>query len=132
MKKIILITLLLGTLLNNTTANAANKGLNSKQNKSACSYIKAKYNWSATHNWSKGIGSEADFIKESDSNIRILSNKVVLSNGKIQKEIKNLLFAENKTKESLLNKDIEGMMAATSLKISSISKFDKLCNSINK
>ena len=82
--------------------------------------------------WSSGLATDQDVIKEIESNIKMLSNRSAYTNGKIQVQIKSWLSAEEKTKVSLISKNIEGISAAMTLKISSINKLNKLCKSIGK
>jgi hypothetical protein len=132
MKKIIIIILSIAFTLTNAYAYAATKPLNSKENKSSCTYIKTKYQSSVMSDWSNGLATDQDVIKEIELNIKILSSRSLYTNGKIQTQIKYWLSAEKKTKTSLINKDIDGISSAMTLKISSVNNLNKLCKSIGK
>jgi hypothetical protein len=132
MKKTIIAILSATLLLNAGSASAAIKPLNSKGNKNSCTYIKTNYKSSVMLDWSNGLAKDEELIKEIESNIKTLSNKSVSSNGKIQIQIKSWLSAEKNTKLFLVNKDIDGISSAMSLKISAINKLNKLCNTIKK
>jgi hypothetical protein len=130
--KIIIIILSTTFLLTAGHANAANKPINSKENKSSCTYVKAKYQSSFMSNWSNGLATDQDVIKEIELNIKMLSNRANYTNGKIQVQVKSWLNAEKKTKISLMNGDVDGISAAMTLKISSVNNLNKLCKSIGK
>jgi hypothetical protein len=132
MKKIITTILSAVILLTIAPAEAATKPLNSKENKNSCTYIKTKYQLSAMSDWSNGLKTDQDVIKEIDSNIKMLSSRLIYTNGKIQTQIKYWLSAEKKTKTSLLNGDIDGVFTAMTLKISYVNNLNKLCKSIGK
>ena len=119
-------------LLSHGSAYAATKPLNSKENKNSCTYIKDKYSSSIMSNWSNGLATDQQVVKEIESNIKMLSNRLLYTNGKIQTQIKFWLSAEKKTKVSLVNSDIDGISAAMTLKISSINNLNKLCKSIGR
>jgi hypothetical protein len=132
MKKTIIFILSTAFLLTVAPAEAANKPLNSKENKSSCAYIKTKYQSSVMVDWSNGLATDKDVIKEIDSNIKMLSNRSAYTNGKIQVQLKSWISAEKKTKVSLINGNIEDISAAMTLKISSVEKLNKLCKSIGR
>jgi hypothetical protein len=132
MKKITVLFLSLVFLLTSVSANAAIKPLNSKENKSSCTYIKQKYQSSVMSDWSNGLATDKDVIKEIETNIKMLSTKAAYTNGKIQVQIKSWLNAEKKTKVYLINSDIDGISAAMTLKISSVNNLNKLCKSIGR
>jgi hypothetical protein len=132
MKKITVVILSIVFMLTPWSAHASNKSLNNKENKISCTYIKQKYQSSAMSDWSNGLATDQDVLKEIETNIKILSKKAASANGKIQVQIKSWLNAEKKTKISLTNGDIDGISAAMTLKISSISNLNKLCKSIGK
>ena len=132
MKKTIIFILSTVFLLTVAPAEAASKPLNSKENKNSCTYVKTKYQSSVMSDWSNGLATDQDVIKEIESNIKMLSTRSAYTNGSIQIQIKSWLSAEKKTRTSLINKDIEGISAAMTLKISSVNKLDKLCKSIGK
>jgi len=132
MKKTITITLSILLSLTSVSANASTKPLNSKENKSSCTYIRTKYQSSVMSDWSNGLATDQDVIKEIESNIKMLSNRAVYTNGDIKKQIQSWLSAEKKTKLSLVNNDIDGISGAMTLKIASVNKLDKLCKSIGK
>jgi hypothetical protein len=132
MKKTNVAILLAFILLTITPAHAATKPLNSKENKSSCTYIKQKYQSSVMSDWSNGLATDQDVVKEIEENIKMLSVKTLYTNGKIKVQIKSWLDAEKKTKISLINGDISGISNAMTLKISSINNLNKLCKSIGK
>jgi hypothetical protein len=132
MKKIIIAILSATILLTNTPAQGATKPLNSKENKSSCTYLRTNYQSSVMLDWSNGLATDSDVLKEIDLNIKMLITRSVYTNGKIQKQIKSWLIAEKKTKTSIVNNDIEGVTAGMILKISSVEKLNKLCKSIGK
>jgi hypothetical protein len=82
--------------------------------------------------WSNGLKTDQDVIKEIELNIKMLSKRAAYTNGKIQVQVKSWLNAEKRTKMSLINGDIDGISAAMTLKISSINNLNKLCKSIGK
>jgi hypothetical protein len=132
MKKTIIVILSTAVLLTTTPAQGATKPLNSKENKNSCTYIKSKYQTSVMSDWSNGLATDQDVIKEIDSNIKMLSNRLAYTSGKLQTQTKSWLSAEKKTKISLINKDVDGISAAMTLKISSVNNLNKLCKSIGK
>jgi hypothetical protein len=132
MKKTIIVILSAVFLLNAGSAYATTKPINSKENKSSCTYVKAKYQSSFMSNWSNGLATDQDVIKEIELNIKMLSNRANYTNGKIQVQVKSWLNAEKKTKISLMNGDVDGISAAMTLKISSVNNLNKLCKSIGK
>lgn len=132
MKKTIIFILSTVFLLTVAPAEAASKPLNSKENKNSCTYVRTKYQSSVMSDWSNGLATDQDVIKEIESNIKMLSTRSAYTNGSIQIQIKSWLSAEKKTRVSLINKDIEGISSAMTLKISSVNKLDKLCKSIGK
>jgi hypothetical protein len=132
MKKTITVILSAMLLLNTGSAYAASKPINSKENKSSCTYVRAKYQSSVMSDWSNGLATDQEVIKEIDLNISMLSKRALLTNGKIQVQIKSWLTAEKKTKVSLINGDIDGISSAMTLKISSVNQLNKLCKSIGK
>ena len=132
MKKTIIITLLMLLSLTSVSAHAATKPLNSKENKNSCTYLRTKYQSSVMVDWSNGLATDQDVVKEIESNIKMLSTRSTYTNGKIQVQVKSWLSAEKKTRVSIINGDIEDISAAMTLKISSVNKLDKLCKSIGK
>ena len=132
MKKIIVVVLSIALLSITVPSYAANKPLNSKENKSSCTYIKTKYKSSVMSDWSNGLATDQDVIKEIELNIKMLSTRAAYTNGKIQAQVKSWLVAEKKTKVSLINGDVNGISAAMTLKISSVNNLNKLCKSIGK
>jgi hypothetical protein len=62
----------------------------------------------------------------------MLSTRAAYANGKIKVQITSWLTAENKTRISLINSDVNGISDAMNLKISSLNKLNKLCKSIGK
>ena len=132
MKKTTIAILSAAILLTITPAQGATKPLSSKENKNSCTYIKAKYQASVMSDWSNGLATDQDVIKEVEANIKMLSARAVYTNGKIQTQVKSWLTAEKKTKVSLINNDIEGISTAMTLKISSVNNLNKLCKSIGK
>ncbi len=132
MKKTIIAILLLFLMLSATSANAATKPLNSKQNQKSCTYIKQKYESSVMSDWSNGLATDQDVIKEIETNIKMLSARAAYTNGNIQKQVRLWVSAEKKTKISLINNSVNGISAAMTLKIASVNKLNKLCKSIGK
>jgi len=132
MKKTTIAILSAAMLLTTTPAQGAAKPLNSKENKNSCTYMRQKYQSSIMSDWSNGLATDQDVIKEIEANIKMLSNRAAYTNGKIQVQVKSWLNAEKKTKVSLINNDIDGISAAMTLKISSVNNLNKLCKSIGK
>jgi osmotically-inducible protein OsmY len=132
MKKTSVSILSIILLLNAQSAYASNKPINSKENKNSCTYVKTKYQSSVMSDWSNGLKTDQDVIKEIELNIKMLSKRAAYTNGKIQVQVKSWLNAEKRTKMSLINGDIDGISAAMTLKISSINNLNKLCKSIGK
>ena len=132
MKKIIITSLLIALLIPSASAQAATKSLNTKGNKTSCKNIKTKYESEIMSKWSNGLASDQDVLKEIDSNIDMLAAKQKSTNGKIKTTIASWITAEKNTKTALTSKNVEAITAAMNLKISSITNFDKLCNSIDK
>jgi hypothetical protein len=132
MKKTIIVVLSTMLLLTTGSANAATKPLSSKQNKNSCTYIKAQYKSSTMLDWSNGLATDQDLIKEIDLNIKMLSSRRSYTNGRINTQVAFWLSAEKKTKISLINNDVDGISDAMTLKISSVNKLNKLCKSIGK
>jgi GH18 family chitinase len=132
MKKIIITSLLLTLLMPTMQANAATKPLNTKQNKAACISIKKNYKLDVISKWSAGTANDNDLINEIDANIKMLSLKQKPTSGKIKTSIGSWITSEKNTKIAVTDKDLEAITAAMSLKISSITNFDKLCKSIEK
>ena len=132
MKKIIITSLLLTLLMPTMQANAATKPLNTKQNKAACISIKKNYKLDVISKWSAGTASDNDLINEIDTNIKMLGLKQKPTSGNIKTSIGSWITSEKNTKIAVTDKDLEAITAAMSLKISSITNFDKLCKSIEK
>jgi hypothetical protein len=132
MKKTIIAILSIVLLSTTGPADAAVKPLNSKENKNSCKHIKTNYKSSVISDWSNGLATDKDVIKEIESNIKMLSTRAAYANGKIKVQITSWLTAENKTKISLINSDVNGISDAMNLKISSLNKLNKLCKSIGK
>jgi hypothetical protein len=132
MKKTIIAILSTTLLLTAVSANAATKPLNSKENKTSCTYIKTQYKTSIMSDWSNGLATDQELIKEINSNIKMLSSRLIRTNGRIQKQINLWLSAEKQTKISLTNNDVDGISTAMTVKISSVNKINKLCKSIGK
>ena len=132
MKKIIITSLLIALLIPNASAQAATKSLNTKGNKSSCKTIKANYKSEVIANWSNGLASDQDVLKEIDLNINMLTAKQKSTNGKIKTIISSWIKAEKNTKNAIIDKNLEVITIAMNLKISSVTSFDKLCKSIEK
>jgi hypothetical protein len=132
MKKTIIAILSIVLLSTTGPANASVKPLNSKENKNSCTHIKKNYQSSVISDWSNGLATDKDVIKEIESNIKMLSTRAAYANGKIRVQITSWLTAENKTRLSLINSDVNGISNAMKLKISSLNKLNKLCKSIGK
>jgi hypothetical protein len=132
MKKIIITSLLISLLIPTASAQAAAKSLNTKGNKASCKNIKTKYESEVMSNWSNGLASDQDVLKEIDLNIDMLAAKQKSTSGKIKTTIASWITAEKNTKIALNSKNVEAITAAMNLKISSITNFDKLCKGIEK
>jgi hypothetical protein len=132
MKKIITTSLLIALLISNSPAQAAITSLNTKGNKSSCKTIKGNYKSEVIVNWSNGLASDQDVLKEIDLNIKMLAAKQKPTTDKIKTTITSWIAAEKNTKIGITSKNIETVNAAMNLKISSITNFDKLCKSIEK
>jgi hypothetical protein len=132
MKKIIITSLLISLLIPAASAQAATKSLNTKGNKASCKSIKAKYESGVISNWSNGLASDQDVLKEIDLNINMLNAKQKPTTGKIKTTLAFWIKAEKDTKNALNDKDLKGITVAMNLKISSITNFDKLCKEIEK
>jgi hypothetical protein len=132
MKKIIITSLLISLLIPTASAQAATKSLNTKGNKASCKNIKTKYESGVMSKWSNGVASDQDVLKEIDLNIDMLAAKQKSTTGKIKTTVASWITAEKNTKIALNTKNVEAITAAMNLKISSITKFDKLCKSIEK
>ena len=113
-------------------ADAATKSLNTKGNKASCKNIKTNYQSKVMSEWSNGLASDQDVLKEIDLNIEMLTKKQKSTTGKIKTTIASWIKAEKNTKIALINSDVKSVTAAMNLKISSITNFDKLCKSIEK
>jgi hypothetical protein len=132
MKKIVITSLLIALLMSGASAQAATKSLNTKGNKASCKSIKTKYESDIMSKWSNALASDQDMLKEIDLNINMLTAKQKSTTGKIKTTIASWITAEKNTKIALNSKNVEAINAAMNLKISSITNFDKLCNSIEK
>jgi hypothetical protein len=132
MKKIIITFLLIALSIPSTSAQAATKSLNTKGNKSSCKSIKANYKSEVIANWSNGLASDQDLLKEIDLNISMLTAKQKSTIGKIKTTIASWIKSEKNTKIAITDKNFEAINAAMNLKISSVTNFDKLCKSIEK
>ena len=132
MKKIITISLLISLFIPIASAEAATKSLSTKANKASCKNIKTQYQSEVMSNWSNGLASDQDILKEIDLNIYMLTAKQKFTTGKIKTTIASWITAEKNTKIALTSKNVEGITVAMNLKISSITNFDKLCKSIEK
>ena len=132
MKKIIITSLLISLLIPTASAQAATKSLNTKGNKSSCKSIKANYKSEVIANWSNGLASDQDVLKEIDLNINMLTAKQKPTNGKIKTTIASWIKAEKNTRLAITDKSLEAITVAMNLKISSVINFDKLCKSIQK
>ena len=132
MKKIITTSLLIALLIPSASAQAAIKSLNTKGNKAACKNIKANYKSEVIANWSNGLASDQDVLKEIDLNISMLTVKQKTTTGKIKTTIASWIKSEKNTKIAITNKNLEAINTAMNLKIVSVTNFDKLCKSIQK
>jgi len=131
MKKIIITSLLIAVLIPNASAHAATKSLNTKGNKASCKTIKGNYKSEVIGNWSNGLASDQDVLKEIDLNIKMLTSKNKPTTGKIKTTINSWIKAEKNTRLAITDKNLEAITVAMNLKISSVTNFDKLCKSIN-
>jgi len=132
MKKIIITFLLIALLIPSASAQAATKSLNTKGNKSSCKNIKTNYKSEVIANWSNGLASDQDVLKEIDLNIKMLTAKQKPTTGKIKTTIASWITSEKNTKIAITDKNFEAITAAMNLKIKAVTDFDKLCNSIKK
>jgi len=132
MKKIIITFLLIALSIPSASAQAAAKSLNTKGNKSSCKNIKANYKSEVIANWSNGLASDQDLLKEIDLNISMLTAKQKSTTGKIKTTIASWIKSEKNTKIAITDKNFEAINAAMNLKIVSVTNFDKLCKSIQK
>jgi hypothetical protein len=130
MKKIITASLLIALLIPNASAQAATKSLNTKGNKSSCKTIKGNYKSEVINDWSNGLASDQDVLKEIDLNIKMLTLKQKPTTGKIKTTIASWITSEKNTKIAIIDKNFEAIAIAMNLKISSVTNFDKLCKSI--
>jgi len=130
MKKIIITSLLIALLMPSAPAQAATKSLNTKGNKASCKTIKGNYKSEVIANWSNGLASDQDVLKEIDLNIKMLTTKQKNTNGKIKNSVGSWILAEKNTKTAIFDKNVEAITAAMDLKVKSVTEFDKLCNSI--
>jgi hypothetical protein len=132
MKKIIITFLLIALLMPSASAQAATKSLNTKGNKASCKTIKENYKSEVIANWSNGLASDQDVLKEIDLNIKMLIAKQKPTTGKIKTTIASWITSEKNTKIAITDKNFEAITTAMNLKISSVTNFDKLCKSIKK
>jgi hypothetical protein len=132
MKKIIITSLLVSLFMPVASVEAATKSLKTKVNKASCKNIKVKYQSEIMSKWSNGLASDQDVLKEIDLNIDMLVTRQKSTTGKVKTNIESWIIAERNTKDALIKKNVEAITAAMNLKISSITKFDKLCKSIEK
>jgi hypothetical protein len=132
MKKIIITSLLISLFMPIASVEAATKSLKTKVNKAACKNIKVNYQSEIMSKWSNGLASDQDVLKEIDLNIDMLVTRQKSTTGKIKTNIESWIIAERNTKDALIKKNVEAITAAMNLKISSITKFDKLCKSVEK
>ena len=95
MKKIITTSLLIALLISNAPAQAAITSLNTKGNKSSCKTIKANYKSEVIVNWSNGLASDQDVLKEIDLNISMLIAKQKPTSGKIKTTIFFIMVLNN-------------------------------------
>lgn len=130
MKKIITTVVLLTLLIPMSSTQASTKSINTKNNKNSCKFIKTKYQSEAMYNWANGNASNEDMLKEINQNITMLSKREKLTSGSIKTALKSWIIAEKNTQIALQNRDIEEVVKAMDLKVSSVTKFDKLCKSI--
>jgi hypothetical protein len=132
MKKIIITSLLVSLFMPVASVEAATKSLKTKVNKASCKNIKVNYQSEIMSKWSNGLASDQDVLKEIDLNIDMLVTRQKSTTGKIKTNIESWIIAERNTKDALIKKNVEAITAAMNLKISSITKFDKLCKSVEK
>lgn len=114
------------------SVEATTKSLKTKANKASCKNIKVKYQSEIMSKWSNGFASDQDVLKEIELNIDMLVTGQKFTTGKVKTNIESWIIAEKNTKDALIKKNIEAITDAMNLKISSITKFDKLCKSIEK
>ena len=112
MKKIIITFLLIALSIPSASAQAATKSLNTKGNKSSCKNIKANYKSEVIANWSNGLASDQDLLKEIDLNISMLTAKQKSTTGKIKTTIASWITAEKNTKIAITDKNLEAITVA--------------------
>jgi len=127
MKKIIITSLLLVLLIPTTHSQAATKSLKTKGNQASCKNIKTKYVSTVMSKWSNGLASDKDVLKEIDLNIKMLNERQKPTTGKIKSVVGEWIKAEKDTKNALVDKNIDGLIAAMNVKIRLITEFQKLC-----
>ena len=132
MKKIIITSLLMSLFMPIASVEATTKSLKTKVNKASCKNIKVKYQSEIMSKWSNGLASDQDVLKEIDLNIDMLVTRQKSTTGKVKTNIESWIIAERNTKDALIKKNVEASTAAMNLKISLITKFDKLCKSTEK
>ena len=132
MKKITITAMLLILLIPVSSAQASTKSINTKNNKNSCKFIKTKYQSEAMFNWANGSVSDEYMLKEINENILMLSKREKLTSGSIKTTVRSWITAEQNTQIALQSKSVEAVVKAMDLKISSVTKFDKLCKSIEK
>jgi hypothetical protein len=132
MKKIIITSLLISLFMPVVSVEAATKSLKTKANKASCKNIKVRYQSETMSKWSNGLASDQDVLKEIDLNIDMLVTRQKSTTGKVKTNIDYWIIAERNTKDALIKKNVEAITAAMNLKISSVTKFDKLCKGIEK
>jgi hypothetical protein len=131
MKKIIIIAMAI-LISSNTSISAASTKINNKNNKDSCTQIMSKYKSSVMSEWSKGLASDDDLIKETNNNILVLSSRANKSSGQIKNSIRSWVKAEKQIKDNIVNEDIPAILIAFNLKVSSLEKFIKSCSLISK
>jgi competence protein ComGC len=132
MKKIIITSLLISLFMPIASVEAATKSLNTKGNKASCKDIKTQYELEIMSEWSNGLASDQDVLKEIQLNLEMLTNQQKFTNGKIKTNIASWITAEKNTLDALNNKDVEAITNAMNLKIKSVTEFDRLCKKIGK
>jgi hypothetical protein len=130
MKKTTIVAILLTLLIPVSSAQASTKFLNTKNNKNACKFIKTKYKSEVLFDWANGNATNEDMLKEINKNIKMLLKTEKITSNEIKTAVKSWIVSENDTKMALKDKNNELILKAIDLKISSITKFDKMCKSI--
>lgn len=114
----------------NETTYAKAETLTIKLDKNICKTIKQNYEIEVMKNWSNGLESDENFLKEIDKNIDILKKQKNISNKNIKNNIQLWIKTEENMKKGIKEKDITLVTNATNNKIKLITQFNKLCKKV--